>query len=180
MQEVITMKKTALALALCLVIALCCACDMTPLRSDVPETKSTPDDTVPASTVTFDVNGREYSVKVLDSWDAQPVTLDDGQWGLTLTPKAQPKLKYYLEFYKQEQVFGVCGTGLEEEETVIGGMEANVGYYDGADYWSFVSFDCGGMSGSLSWGIDEGDARQLGISEYNAQAMTMLESLAAN
>lgn len=175
------MKKAALALALCMAIALCCACDMTPLRSDVPETKSTPDDTVPASTVTFDVNGREYSVKVLDSWEAAPITLDDGQWGLTLTPKAQPKLKYYLEFYKQEQVFGVCGTGLEEEETVIGGMEANVGYYDGADYWSFVSFDCGGMSGSLTWGIDgEGDARQLGISEYNAQAMTMLESLAAN
>ena len=60
-------------------------------------------------------------------------------------------------------------------------MEANVGYYYGADYWSFVSFDCGGMSGSLTWGIDgEGDARQLGISEYNAQAITMLESLAAN
>ena len=175
------MKKAALALALCMVIALCCACDMTPLRSDVPEAKSTPDDTVPASTVTFDVNGREYSVKVLDSWDAAPITLDDGQWGLTLTPKAQPKLSYNLLLSKQMQGFGVCGTGLEEEKTVIGGMEANVGYYYGADYWSFVSFDCGGMSGSLTWGIDgEGDARQLGISEYNAQAITMLESLAAN
>lgn len=175
------MKKAALALALCMVIALCCACDMTPLRSDVPETKSTPDDTVPASTVTFDVNGRDYSVKVFDSWEAAPITLNDGEWGLTLTPKAQPKLSYNLLLYKQMQGFGVCGTGLEEEKTVIGGMEANVGYYDGADYWSFISFDCGGMSGSLTWGIGgEGDARQLGISEYNAQAMTMLESLAAN
>lgn len=174
------MKKAALALALCMAIALCCACDMTPLRSDVPEAKSTPNTALPTSTVTFDVNGRDYSVKVFDSWEAEPITLDDGQWGLTLTPKAQPQLKYYLEFYKQEQGFGACGTGLEEEKTVIGGMEANVGYYDGADYWSFVSFDCGGMSGSLTWGIDEGDARQLGISEYNAQAMTMLESLAAN
>ena len=115
------MKKAALALALCMVIALCCACDMTPLRSDVPEAKSTPDDTVPASTVTFDVNGRDYSVKVFDSWEAAPITLDDGEWGLTLTPKAQPKLSYDLLLYKQMQGFGVCGTGLEEEKTVIGG-----------------------------------------------------------
>lgn len=174
------MKKTALALALCMVMTLCCACTQPQTSTTGPEAKSTKNTALPTSTVTFSVNGRDYSIKVYDSWDAQPIMLDDGQWGLTLTPKAQPQLKYYLEFYKQEQGFGVCGTGLEEEKTVIGGMEANVGYYDGADYWSFVSFDCGGVSGSLTWGIDgEGDAQQIGISGFNAQAMTMLGFLEA-
>ena len=175
------MKKTALALALCMVITLCCACTQPQTRTTGPEATSTPKNSaLPTSTVTFSVNGRDYSIKVLDSWEAAPVTLNDGEWGLTLTPKAQPKLSYNLLMYKQMQGFGVCGTGLEEEKTVIGGMEANVGYYDGADYWSFVSFVCEGVSGSLTWGIDgEGDANQLGIYGFNAQAMTMLESLAA-
>ena len=174
------MKKTALALALCMVMSLCCACTQPQTSTTGPEATSTPNTALPTSTVTFGVNGRDYSAEVYDSWDAQPIMREDGQWGLTLTPKAQPQLKYYLEFYKQEQGFGVCGTGLEEEKTVIGGMEANVGYYDGADYWSFVSFDCGGVSGSLTWGIDgDDDANQLGIYGFNAQAMTILESLEA-
>ena len=175
------MKKTALALVLCMVMTLCCACTQPQTHTTGPEAKNTPNEPLPTSTVNFSVNGRDYSIKVLDSWDAQPIMRDDGQWGLTLTPKAQPQLKYYLEFYKQGQGFAVCGTGLEEEKTLVGDMEANVGCYDGADYWSFVSFDCGGVSGSLTWGIDgEDDARQLGIYGFNAQAVTMLESLEAN
>ncbi len=174
------MKKTALALTLCMVISLCCACTQTKTSSADPEAKSTPNDTLPTSTVTFSANGRDYSIELPDSWEAQPITLDDGQWGLTLTPKEQPQLSYSLLLYKQMQGFGACGTGLEEKKTVIGGMEANIGYYDGADYWSFVSFDCGGVSGSLTWAVDgEGDAQQLGICGFNAQAMTMLESLEA-
>lgn len=36
--------------------------------------------------------------------------------------------------------FGVCGTGLKEEQMTIAGDTANVGYYDGSKIWSFVSF----------------------------------------
>ncbi len=171
------MKKAALALALCTMLTLVCACTQT--QNDRAKLMDTPDVTEAATTaVTFSANGKNYSVELPDSWDAQPATLDDGEWGLVLTPKTQPQLSYSLLLYKQMQGFGVCGTGLEEKQTVINGMEANIGYYGGADYWSFISFDCGGVSGSLTWGIDgEGDARQLGIADHNDAAMSILASL---
>ncbi len=172
------MKKTALALALCIVMTLCCACTQSHIdRAKLPDTpQSTPAGS--ASTVTFSVNGRDCSVELPDSWDAQPITLDDGQWGLALTPKAQPQLSYSLLLCKQMQGFGACGTGLEEKQTVINGLDASLGYYDGADYWSFVCFDFDGMSGSLTWGISgDGDARALGVAAYNGEAMTILASL---
>ena len=175
------MKKAALALVLCMLLALACACTQT--RNDIAKMQPSPQST-PAgktSTVTFSVNGRDCSVELPDSWDAQPITLDDGQWGLTLTPKAQPQLSYGLLLCKQMQGFGACGTGLEEKQTVINGMDANLGYYDGADYWSFVCFDFDGMSGSLTWGISgDGDARSLGVAAYNDEAMAVLETLSYN
>lgn len=171
------MKKAALALALCMMLTLVCACTQTHI--DRAKFTDTPDVTeAAAAAATFSANGKDYSVELPGSWDAQPIALDDGEWGLVLTPKAQPQLSYSLLLYKQMQGFGVCGTGLEEKQTVINGMEANVGYYDGADYWSFVSFDCGGVSGSLTWCINgEGDAQQLGIAGYNDAAMSILASL---
>lgn len=36
--------------------------------------------------------------------------------------------------------FGVCGTGLTEEETTIAGMRATMGSYDGSHVWSFITF----------------------------------------
>lgn len=177
------MKKTALALVLCMLLALACACTQT--RNDIAKMQETPQSTPEQAesthTVTFSVNGRDCSVELPDSWDAQPVTLDDGQWGFTLTPKAQPQLSYDLMLYKQMQGFGVCGTGLEERKTVINGMDANLGYYDGADYWSFVSFDFDGMSGSLTWSFSgDGSVQELGISGYNDTAMAVLETLSHN
>lgn len=36
--------------------------------------------------------------------------------------------------------FGVCGTGLREEKRTIAGDTATIGYYDGSDRLSFISF----------------------------------------
>jgi len=37
-------------------------------------------------------------------------------------------------------LFGVCGTGLTEEKTMINDKEVIVGYYDGSPEWSFAVF----------------------------------------
>ena len=37
--------------------------------------------------------------------------------------------------------FAVCGTGLEQENAVIAGMDARVGTYDGKSMWDFIVFE---------------------------------------
>lgn len=37
--------------------------------------------------------------------------------------------------------FGVCGTGLEEENVTLAGGDAHVGTYDNGDVWSFITFE---------------------------------------
>ena len=175
------MKKTAIALALCMMVSVCCACTQTRPLSTEPEAKTDiPATSAPeaASTVSYKENGADFSLDVFDSWSAQPFA-EDGQYGLILSPKAQPELKYELALYARG--FGVCGTGLEEKQLSINGMDALAGYYDGADYWSFVSIDADGKNYVLTWTYDgDADVQQLGIAEYNARIMTMLGSLEAN
>ena len=57
-------------------------------------------------------------------------------YGIQFYPQGQ---KGYVEVGYQD-TFGVCGTGLKEEKWKIAGVEANVGYYDGSEIWSFVAF----------------------------------------
>lgn len=74
-------------------------------------------------------------------------------WEYRLCPAGDDALlssSYGIQFYPQGQkgyvevgyqdTFGVCGTGLKEEKWKIAGVEANVGYYDGSEIWSFVAF----------------------------------------
>ena len=39
-----------------------------------------------------------------------------------------------------DPTFAVCGTGLEQENAVIAGMDARVGTYDGKSMWDFIVF----------------------------------------
>lgn len=59
--------------------------------------------------------------------------------------------KYGIHFYPEEaddgyielayvDFFGVCGTGLVEEEATVAGNSAWIGTYDNQAYWDFISF----------------------------------------
>ena len=171
------MKRSRLLPALLLALLMLLPAGCGTQTTGAPQQTPTPTETAAVSGAAGTLR-----VQVPDGWKYEICpegTLDGSEtdFGIKLWPDSSSNSCVQLYW---SDGFGVCGTGLEEEKTVIGGMEANVGYYDGADYWSFVSFDCEGVSGSLTWGIDgEGDANQLGIYGFNAQAMTMLESLAA-
>lgn len=41
---------------------------------------------------------------------------------------------------KYETTFGVCGTGLESKEILLGGNEATMGTYDNKESWDFITF----------------------------------------
>lgn len=67
-----------------------------------------------------------------------------------------------------DPAFGVCGTGLTEEETVIAGIRAVVGTYDGKRTWSFIGF------------LDEYRDYVVindGADDWCAEALSWLESL---
>lgn len=64
--------------------------------------------------------------------------------------------------------FGVCGTGLTTEETVIAGMRASVGRYDGKRAWSYISFPDAGRGYVV---INDG------ADAWCDEAMTHLESI---
>lgn len=62
-------------------------------------------------------------------------------YGFELRPKGISEGSLKLICYR---MFGVCGTGLTEEKVEFdSGHDANVGYYDGGDIWSFVAYDVG-------------------------------------
>ena len=58
-------------------------------------------------------------------------------YGLQMKPSIEGT--DYLELFYW-QMFGVCGTGLKQEETQLAGGPAMIGTYDDHDMWDFVSF----------------------------------------
>lgn len=169
------MKKSTAALMLCLMLCLSCACSQSP--KNAPEDAS---ETAQSSTeIEYKGNGMNVRIAVPDSWTAEKGENDESvkyAVGLTFSPKDEPELKYYFQRY--EQGLGVCGTGLEEKEIAVNGMTANAGYYDGADYWSFISLSHGDAAYGLTWSYDgDGNISDEDIEKYDAQMLSMLDSL---
>lgn len=76
------------------------------------------------------------SIEIPETWDHELVKEDGGGYFIVIRPPYEQgcvRVGYWPNF-------GVCGTGLTEEKTVIAGMNATVGTYDGSDVWSFITF----------------------------------------
>ena len=71
-------------------------------------------------------------------WERVPLT-DEGWFGLWIYAEAAPECGIQIRFYPNHG-FGVCGTGLEEEEITISQYRAIAGYYDGRSEYSFAVF----------------------------------------
>ena len=98
-----------------------------------------------AITSTEVIQGGPYgkiSISVPNGWnyDTYPVDSDElmvGMYGIRFYPK--DVTTGYIELAYTNN-FGVCGTGLDEKQTTIGGNPACVGTYDNHVYWDFISF----------------------------------------
>ena len=87
----------------------------------------------------------EISVNVPDTWSYEPVHVDEeglmyGLYGLILKPiEAQ---EGQIELVCADN-FGVCGTGLSQEEITLATVKAHVGIYDDHEHWDFITIGGG-------------------------------------
>lgn len=87
----------------------------------------------------------EISVVIPEAWTAEISTVDDGKltygnYGLILKPKSADEGQ--IELFCSDS-FGVCGTGLSQEEVQLSGYTAHVGTYDDHEHWDFITFGDG-------------------------------------
>ena len=84
----------------------------------------------------------EISVNIPDSWSARARHVDEeemmvGLYGLILEPKDASDGQ--IELFCTD-TFGVCGTGLVQEEITLAGDKATVGTYDEHENWDYIAF----------------------------------------
>ena len=121
------MKKIIALMLSLLMIAALCACQKNEENGEVVKTITCTHEQAASG-------GKTIGLDVYDTWDAE--AFDDGNYsGLCLSPKSNTCLKFRLYSCPD---FGVCGTGLEEKHMTLGGYDACVGYYDGAECFDFI------------------------------------------
>lgn len=116
----------------------------------------------------------EISLSIPDGWRCETSPTDSGLLVNGL---------YGIRFYPENAVggyiavvyidwFGVCGTGLAEEQATIAGTPANIGTYDNHSYWDFISFreDYSGIV-ALTYSVDDW------WETYSDQVMDILDTL---
>lgn len=88
----------------------------------------------------------EYSycrmgVELPDGWLSE-VNKSENECSIKFRPEA--KMNGWVVLQCTNTPFLVCGTGLSTKNSIIGGYEASVAYYDGGDQFSFIRFDVPG------------------------------------
>lgn len=114
------------------------------------------------------------SVTLPDGWKYELCPVDDeklfmGDYGIHIYPETVTDGFVEIAYASS---FGVCGTGLKEEQMTIAGDTANVGYYDGSKIWSFVSFR--GKNENIIATTNNVDAWW---TEYSDQVMEILDTM---
>lgn len=126
------MKKIIALILSLLMMAALCACQKNAENEEVVNT-------ITCTHAQAVSGGKTIELEVYDTWDFD--AFDDGNYsGLCLSPKSNSCLKFMLYSCPD---FGVCGTGLEEKQMTLGGYDANVGCYDGAECFDFIVLSVG-------------------------------------
>lgn len=129
---------------------------------------------VPETTATVQGPYGSIGVTIPDGWiyeicDVDNENLLSVEYGIQFSPEEANS--GYIEVGYQTS-FGVCGTGLEEEETTLAGDQAQIGYYDGSKVWDFVCFR-GVNEGVIAVAIQNEDWPEQDLEE----ALAILDSL---
>ncbi len=83
------------------------------------------------------------TVELAENWNYTASAVDEeklnyGLYGLILKPNQVSEGQIELTCIDS---FGVCGTGLSEEDMILGGKNVHVGTYDDHEHWDFISFN---------------------------------------
>ncbi len=77
-------------------------------------------------------------IELPKDWHYEEIAKEDAKLELKIY---QDSIDRYASLTVTDAPFGVCGTGLLRKEiTTEDGESATIGYYDGGDIWSYVSF----------------------------------------
>ncbi len=128
--------------------------------------------------VRVEKDNRMLSLVIPDGWEYATYE--------TLEHKELSDLAYtfFIEFWPEgknegsillacDENFGVCGTGLECKEVVVGGHTCSMGIYDNSDAWSFITIDVESDVDYFIWNY----AQDSWWNEYGTEAMEILDTL---
>ena len=97
-----------------------------------------PDETVQ---VEFACDGAMIVVQLPTDWqwEVDEITEDAYAMGISFRPGTETEGWLRLQYYPS--LFAVCGTGLEQQDIIFAnGQAGRLGFYDGREAWSFISF----------------------------------------
>ncbi|MEE1030990.1 MAG: hypothetical protein U0L12_02490 [Ruminococcus sp.] len=82
----------------------------------------------------------QMRIRLPEDWEYMKTeySSESYHFGISFWPKGEKEGK--LSLYCYTSGFGVCGTGLEEKEITVAGMNAVQGTYDNHKVWDFISF----------------------------------------
>ena len=110
------------------------------------------------------------SVTLMDGWEYDIVDeTDTNEFAINIYPAGQSENKLRIAYFNG---FGVCGTGLAEEQIMLGRYEAWMGTYDNRSVWDFISLQ--GLPGDYAI-LNEGGEKWW--EEYGEEAMQILATL---
>ena len=139
-----------------------------------------------ADNITVYIDGRDATEKITDVYYEKgyaniSLTLKEGweydivdepdtkEFAVNIYPAGQKENKLRIAYFNG---FGVCGTGLKQEEIILGEYDAWMGTYDNNKVWDFISIkDTFGDYAILNEGGKEW------WSEYGDEAMKILATL---
>ena len=161
------MNKKPIALWLCLIMLV--------LLSACNASKTTGDTSTPAQTIVVESESSKTPYKISfdlpSNWQYSVQQANDESYKLTVSVYPEGKDgKEEAICIQSSKAFGICGTGLEQEDIELNGMKGWRGYYDGSDIWDIIMFDdyegCAVINNAKSW-----------TKEYEAAIDTILNSL---
>ena len=110
------------------------------------------------------------SVTLMDGWEYDIVDeTDTNEFAINIYPAGQSENKLRIAYFNG---FGVCGTGLAQEQIMLGRYEAWMGTYDNRSVWDFISLR--GLPGDYAI-LNEGGEKWW--KEYGEEAMQILATL---
>ena len=115
-------------------------------------------------------NYSNITLTIPHDWEYETERKNDStEYCIAIWPEGQTAGKIKVWYYN---AFGVCGTGLEQEEITVGGYSAWKGTYDNKKHWDYISLR--NTPGSYVI-MNEGADKWLG--EYETELMQILDTI---
>ena len=157
------MKQILITILTVLILFTCVGCIARPIENIMSgktseketgqENKS--EEFVFPETAVFEKGYINMKLPICEGWEYE--IIEDEYPGIRFMKKGAKDEYAELRYYG---MFGVCGTGLEEESTEFPeGQKVRFGYYDGNKEWSFIAFyDAAGDYAATNCGLMDEDA----------------------